>query len=104
MIRQDIDIAGHWKLIVVYNVFLGEKDTGFTYTDFNKKRTIVGISYSSSFEEFFNTVVHEIKHVQSHICKYFDVEEDSEDAAYLSGYIAERMIGKILKMLSAGIL
>lgn len=104
MIRQDIDIAGHWKVIAVYNVFLGQKDTGFTYTDFTKKQSIVGISYSTSEEEFFNTVVHEIKHVQSHICKYYNVKEDSEDAAYLSGYIAQRMIRKIFELMNAGII
>ena len=91
MIRQDIDINGYWKITVVYNVYLGERDTGFTYTDFNKKKSIVGISLTTSEEQFFNTLAHEIKHVQSHICKYYNVEESSEDAAYLIGYIAQRM-------------
>jgi len=34
-----------------------------------------------------NTIVHEAKHVQSHICEYYNVPEDSEEAAYLIGYI-----------------
>ena len=91
MIRQDIDINGYWKVIVAYNVWLGKRDTGFTHTDFNKKRSIVGISLTTSKEQFFNTLVHEIKHVQSHICMYYNVEEDSEAAAYLSGFIAQKM-------------
>lgn len=37
MIRQDIDVEGYWKIIVVYNAYLGHKDTGFTHTDFSKK-------------------------------------------------------------------
>ena len=41
MIRQDIDINGYWKITIAYNVWLGERDTGFTYTDFNKKKSIV---------------------------------------------------------------
>ena len=68
MIRQDIDINGYWKIIVVYNAFLGNKDTGFTHTDFSKKRSIVGISDTTSKEQLMNTIVHEAKHVQSHIC------------------------------------
>lgn len=91
MIRQDIDIDGYWKLIVLYNVYLGEKNTGFTHTDFNKHKSIVGISKTTSKEQFFNTLVHEAKHVQSHICKFYDVEEDSEDAAYLIGFIIQKM-------------
>lgn len=38
-----------------------------------------------------NTIVHEAKHVQSHICKYYDVPEDGEQAAYLIGFIVMRM-------------
>lgn len=74
VLRQDIDVAGYWKIIVVYNAYLGKEDTGFTYTDFYKRKSIVGISPTSSQEEFLNTIVHEAKHVQSHICKYYDVK------------------------------
>lgn len=91
MIRQDIDINGYWKVTIAYNVWLGERDTGFTYSDFDKKKSIVGISLSTSEEQFFNTLVHEIKHVQSHICRYYNVKENSEAAAYLSGYIAQKV-------------
>jgi hypothetical protein len=91
MIIQDIDINGYWKVIVVYNVELGQKDGGFTYTDFKKKQSIVGIGKSTSNAQFLNTITHEAKHVQSHICKFYSIEEDSENAAYLIGYIIQRM-------------
>lgn len=92
MIRQDIDINGYWKITVLYDAPLGgTKDTGFTYTDFINKRSIVGIAKTTNQEQFFNTLVHETKHVQSHICHYYDVPEDSEDAAYLIGYIMQKM-------------
>lgn len=91
MIRQDIDINGYWTIIILYNVYLGKKNTGFTHTDFNKKRSIVGISNCSSKEQFFNTLIHEVKHVQSHICKYYNVKENSENAAYLIGYIVQKI-------------
>lgn len=48
-------------------------------------------SQTTSEEQFLNTVVHEIKHLQSHICRYYNVDEDSEEAAYLTGYIAQKM-------------
>lgn len=91
MIRQDIDINGYWKIIVVYNVDLGQKNSGFTYTNFDKKQSIVGIGKSTSNSQLFNTIVHEAKHVQSHICKYYHIDESSEDAAYLIGYIVQKM-------------
>ena len=91
MIRQDIDVEGYWKIIVVYNAKLGSEDVGFTYSDYNKRVSIVGISPTSSQEQLINTLVHEAKHVQSHICKYYNVPEDGEQAAYLIGYIVQKM-------------
>ena len=102
MIRQDIDVNGYWNITVVYNAYLGQKDTGFTYTDYNKRRSIVGISPTSNQEQFLNTIVHEAKHVQSHICKYYNVKEDSEDAAYLIGYIIQQMHKVFRNMISTG--
>lgn len=101
MIRQDIDVNGYWKIIVVYNVYLGKKNTGFTFTDFNKRKSVVGISRTTSQAQFFNTLVHEAKHAQSHICKYYNVKEDSEEAAYLIGYIIQEMHKVFKKMISA---
>ena len=103
MIRQDIDVEGYWKIIVVYNVYLGKKNTGFTYTDFNKRKSVVGISETTSQEQFLNTIVHEAKHVQSHICKYYKVDEDSEKAAYLIGYVVQKMHKVFRNLIGTGI-
>lgn len=89
--RQDIDVNGYWKIIILYDVWLGKYNTGFTHTDFTKRRSIVAISPTTSKEQFLNTVAHEIKHLQSHICRYYNVDEDSEEAAYLIGYVAQKM-------------
>ena len=102
MIRQDIDVEGYWKIIVVYNAPLGNRDVGFTYTDNDKKTSIVGIAKTSSQEQFINTIVHEAKHVQSHICEYYKVPEDGEQAAYLIGYIVQKMHRVFKNMISTG--
>jgi hypothetical protein len=91
MIRQDIDVEGYWKITIIYNAHLGHLDTGFAYSNLNKKHSIVGISPTSSKEQFLNTIVHEAKHVQSHICKYYNILETSEEAAYLIGFIVQKM-------------
>lgn len=103
MIRQDIDVEGYWKIIVVYNAPLGNKNVGFTYTDNRKKTSIVGIAATSSQEQLLNTIVHEAKHVQSHICAYYNVPEDGEPAAYLIGYIVQRMHRVFRNMISTGV-
>lgn len=94
MIRQDIDLNGYWHIIVVYNVFLGQDNAGFTHTNFKRKLSIVAIGEATSKEQFINTIAHEAKHLQSHICQYYKVDEDSESAAYLMGYLIEQMYNK----------
>lgn len=91
MIRQDIDIEGYWRIVVVYDVYLGQDNSGFTYTNYEKRLSIVGIGKASSKSQFLNTIVHEAKHIQSNICTYYDVPEDGEQAAYLIGYIVMKM-------------
>lgn len=53
--------------------------------------TLIYIGVSSDKGQFINTIVHEAKHAQSDICKYFKVKEDSEDAAELIAYIVQKM-------------
>ena len=80
---------------------LKKKNTGFTYTNTDYKMTFVCIGHSSNIGQFVNTVVHEAKHVQSHICQYYGVEETSETAAYLIGHLVQqmyKMIGKVVKL------
>lgn len=91
MIKQEIDINGYWKITVVYHAYLGKPDTGFTYSDLRDKFSIVGISDVTSKSQLINTIVHEAKHVQTAICRYYEVDEDGEDAAYLIGFIVQKM-------------
>lgn len=67
-------------------------NTGFTFTNPEYRTSIIGISDSTSREQWFNTLAHELKHVQSHICKYYGVSESGEDAAYLIGYLMQKII------------
>lgn len=60
---------------------------GFTYSILYKRISIVFISESENKQEFMSTLVHELKHVQSHICEYYNVSESGEEAAYLIGYL-----------------
>lgn len=104
MIRQDIDVEGYWKITVVYNAPLGSKNVGFTHTNSKKRTSIVGIAATSTQEELLNTIVHEAKHVQSHICEYYDVPEDSEQAAYLIGYIVQKMHRVFRNIIGTGVI
>lgn len=74
-------------------------NTGFTFTNTEYKMSIVCIGKATDSSQFVSTVVHEAKHVQSHICSYYDIKEGSEEAAYLIGYIVKRMYMMVMKLL-----
>lgn len=82
-----------------FDVLSSSKNTGFTFSNSNCKMSIVCISKTTSASQFVNTVVHEAKHVQSHICSFYNVKEDSEQAAYLIGYIVRKMYKMVAKVL-----
>lgn len=82
------------KKIIRYNI----KNTGFTYSAIPRKESIVAICSATSSAQYFNTAIHEINHLQNDILKYYKVNNDSEDAAQLIGYIAMKMF-KILFMM-----
>lgn len=76
---------------------LKNKNTGLTYSDTERRISVMCISEATSPDQFISTAIHEADHVQAHICQYYNVELDSERAAYLIGYIVRRMY-KILKI------
>lgn len=80
-------------------VTLSKKNTGFTYTNTDYKMTFVCIGHSTNVGQFVDTVVHEAKHVQSHICQYYGIDETSETAAYLIGHLVHKMYKMVSKVL-----
>ena len=79
---------------------LTHKNTGFTFTNTDYRMSVVCIGKATSSDQFMSTAVHEAKHVQSHICSYYDINEDSEEAAYLIGYIVKRMYKMVMKLIN----
>lgn len=63
-------------------------NSGFTYSNPYYRVSVVGINKTTSRAELMDTVTHEIDHVQSDICNYYDIDLDSEPAAYLIGHLA----------------
>ena len=80
---------------------LRKKNTGFTFTNTDYKMSVVCIGEATDIGQFVNTTIHEAKHVQSHICQYYGIDEDTETAAYLIGHLVHRMykmLERILKV------
>ena len=80
------DIADALRVIM-------RKNTGFTFSNPDLRMSLVCIGYATSDEQWLDTLIHELDHVQATVCRYYDVALDSEDAAYLIGYMA-RLVRK----------
>lgn len=119
MIKSVIDVAGYWSIVLfvnvdydnfeivesaltdilapvsvideMYNKISYKYDSGVTFSNPDYRTSVVCINKATSREELINTISHEADHVQDDICKYYDVPLDSEQAAYLIGYL----VGKI---------
>lgn len=78
---------------------LKKKNSGFTFTNEDYHMSIVCIGAATNIGQFVNTAIHEAKHVQSHVCQYYNIKEDSETAAYLIGHLVHRMYNMLRKIL-----
>ena len=78
---------------------LTKENTGFTFSNSEYKMSIICVGPSSDVSQFVNTAIHEAKHVQSHICSYYKIPENSEKAAYLIGYLVQRMYKMFSKII-----
>lgn len=71
------------------------KNTGMTISRDDLRMSVIFVGDATSVEQFADTIAHEIDHVQSAICEYYDVPYGSEDAAWTQGYIARQIMTAI---------
>lgn len=67
------------------------ENSGFTFTNQEKHKSIIVINKPDSIGEFIDTYNHEKNHVEMHICKEFSIDPLSEKAAYISGELAKKL-------------
>lgn len=123
MYKHYLDIVGKWAFIFAYNIgednldeigewiealgasrkeikrtqrLLQTPNKGFTFSKESLRMSVVCIGNATSLEQWWDTLSHEIDHLQDSIMQYYDVEAGTEDAAWLQGYIM-RLIVKALR-------
>lgn len=69
---------------------------GFAYSSYDKQFSIVVIHKASSIGEFINTFEHEKNHLEMHICEALDINPYSEEAAHMSGDLAQLILEEAL--------
>lgn len=69
----------------------GELNTGFTYSNTKRKRSVMLIGKTDSGEEFLNSFTHEQRHLADDIATEFGMYMSGEEVAYLTGDIASQL-------------
>lgn len=72
-------------------------DTGLTYSNTDRRETVMVIGIASSSAEFLNSFEHEKKHLEAHIANAYNIPPYGEEIAYLAGDIAQ-MLAKDIQM------
>lgn len=81
-----------WAMHKSFKLLTGGENSGFTYTNPEYHKSILVVNRSSSVDEYINTYSHEKNHVEMHICEKYGIDPYSEEAAYLSGELAQLLI------------
>ena len=74
---------------------LSNYNTGMAITNDDLKMSTIFISKASTPSEWWNTAIHELKHVADAIISYYGVEWDGEDAAYLTGHMTKQLVESV---------
>ena len=74
---------------------LNDMNTGMTISNADIRMSVVFISDATSRDEWLNTLAHELKHVNDAIIDYYGVRWDGEPAAYLTGYLFQKVVNKL---------
>lgn len=81
------------------NLMDGKLNGGLTKSNPDSRESVWVTEITSSAREFFDTIVHEIRHLQQHIANVLNLDENSEDVCYLSGDIAYALFPYVRNLL-----
>lgn len=62
-------------------------NTGLTYSNGNRRESVIVVAMASSPNEFINSLTHEVRHLTDHILKELEYSVGGEPVAYLTGDI-----------------
>lgn len=85
---SDKSINKALRILSMYN-------TGMTVSDENLRMSAIFISKATRPSEWWSTAVHELKHTADAIIRYYGVDWDGEDAAYLTGFLTKQLVEKV---------
>ena len=127
MLWQRIDLDGYWLATVIYvplekdmpgvaealadlgcpdddinatwHNMTEEWNKGYTWSNPARRRSITLIGRSTSWAQFFDTVLHETDHIVDEIMMAYDIMNYGEPPAYTQGEIGRQMAPAIRRIM-----
>ena len=90
-ILDKINIDNKYKQAIL-NKFINFVDYGSVIHNISDRISIIFIGQQSKIISYIDTIAHEKNHVEMCICSQLDINPKSEEASYLSGYIASKLL------------
>jgi hypothetical protein len=78
-----IGCRGEQLSVASENLKANTLNSGITYSNNLMRETVLVVALSSSAEDFHRALMHEIRHLQSHIATAYNIDEKSEEVCYL---------------------
>ena len=79
---------------VINNINSGE-NCAITITNRNLQKSVISFNKTSSIKELVNSIVHECRHVESHIADKYNIDEKGESVAYMIGELVSDIYERI---------
>lgn len=74
---------------------LAHRNTGMTVSNMDIRMSVVFISDATGEHEWWDTLAHELYHVNNAVIDYYGVGWDGEPPAYLQGYLFHKIMDRI---------
>jgi hypothetical protein len=81
------------------NLISDSLDMGLCYSNYHTKESVLVVGRASSADEFFNSIVHELSHLQGHICDVIGLDPKGEEIAYYMGDLSRDIYPSISHLL-----
>jgi len=89
LITMDCDEETYYRINDLISA--GLYNIGFTYSNTEKRASLMLIGITDSADEFQSTFDHEKGHLAMHICSALHIEPFSEEYQYLTGEIGKQL-------------
>lgn len=92
--RQSMTAFGvrDWKTDEAMDILLHHYNTGMCVSREDIRMSLIFIGNATSEEQWWDTASHELFHAQQAILDYYNVPNDTEDAAWTMGYLMRKAV------------